>query len=166
MTSEIAEALAIISGAIKSGGSWYAAAAGVVVLCVRLYRMSEIQSLLPASARWERLALPLRLCIVFAVSALAAWAASVIAGHGVKVALLAAVATAIASIGTHEATKAIGHAHTAVSIDRRGLDYRPGSIRTVLSPIFPIAHDQVDAAARLARSADLAAARRDRQGPA
>lgn len=154
--SELDALLGLLRQASETDAGWYTLAIVAVVVGIRAYRIPAIQSMMPAVAQWGRLPFTLRIGIVFAVAAGASLAAGLLAGKTILAAMLSAVTVGIGAIVAHKTTKAIGHVQTQRAVDRKGLGYRPGSIRIALDPVFPLDRHELDGAAVLREAAERA----------
>lgn len=115
--------------------------AALVALLVRYYRSPVVQSWLPERFQWANLSLLSQVGIVFGLSLIGSLTESYASG-GATLALAFAKAWPIAlgAIGFHKVTKDAGELHTMRSL-KDDPAYEPGSIRTILHPVFPIALD-------------------------
>ena len=136
--ADLDAAIALVKQVVEAGGPWYALAAAVVVVVIRVLRSSPVQSRLPGWLRWAHASLCVRLSLVLITSAAAAFVTATLNGDSWWRALIASIGVAISAVLGHEATRAVGYAHTSHALKQQGPFYEPGSIRTVLSPVFPI----------------------------
>jgi len=137
MENDVADILEVI-GEACAGKRWHALAVAIVVVVVRLYRRPDVQALVPASLRWNRIAFPWRLLLVFGAAAGSSLVTGILGGQTIGAVVLTAVSVGIAAVGAHKVSKAAGHAQTSVALRKSGPLYKPGSIRTALEPVFPI----------------------------
>jgi hypothetical protein len=102
---------------------------------LRLLQSAPLQQALPEQYRWRQWKLGAQLLTVFALSfagtLLGAYAGGAPLLAALPDALRAALGAAFGAVGLHEVTKDIGSATTPV-------DKEPGSIRTMLNPVFPV----------------------------
>lgn len=134
-------------------GGWIALAAVAVTIALRLYRKPQIQGLLPPTWQWKAMPLWMQWLVVFVCALVASWLGGIANGVPVWAALLAAVPVALGAICGHKVTKTLGHAHTDAQVEKHGLAYQPGSIRTALDLVFPLDHHKLGVNARLRKHA-------------
>jgi hypothetical protein len=117
----------------------YGTAAGTLLMAlVRVYRIEALQRFLPKRARWDSLPAAAKVALPFLLALVGSFVVSVGAGATALSSLLSAFPVALAAIGMHHGTKALGQAMTNGALKMEGPSYTPSKFRKLNSIIVPL----------------------------
>jgi hypothetical protein len=134
--SELLPVLTEILAALKLGP--IAMAGSLLLLLLRVYRSSFVQSILPNRVRWDSLSQWAKFLLPFLLSLAGSFLVAVSGGATVLSALSLGFSAAIAAVGGHHATKAIGQGMTNTALKKLGPAYEPSLVRRATSLLLPV----------------------------
>jgi hypothetical protein len=110
-----------------------------LMFVVRFYK--DYSYLLPQGARWDRLPPLLKVALPFLLALIGGVLFSVASGSAVLPALGMSLPAALAAIGLHHGTKAIGaklYEGALKSASEKGVEYTPSPLRKSMSIVVPL----------------------------